>query len=149
MIMNGEIMCFDKEYRWLSNFALLEYPIRVRGVDFNTTENLYQALKCKDFDDFVFISKLSPNKAKTTGKSVDLVDCYDDRYRLKIMEFCIYEKFRQPKFKKLLLDTGNMNIVEGNTWNDTFFGYCLKTNIGNNHLGKIIMKCRDDIREKI
>ena len=37
-----------------------------------------------------------------------------------------------------------MELIEGNVWNDTFWGVC--NGKGHNHLGKILMKVRDEIR---
>ena len=38
-----------------------------------------------------------------------------------------------------------LNIVEGNTWGDVFWGVC--NGIGENHLGNILMDVRDEIIE--
>lgn len=36
-------------------------------------------------------------------------------------------------------------ITEGNYWNDKFWGVCLKSNQGQNHLGKLLMNIREEI----
>lgn len=61
------------------------------------------------------------------------------------MENCLRQKFKQEPFKSKLLATGNIIIQEGNRWNDKFWGICLKTNQGENHLGKMIMKIREEL----
>ena len=43
----------------------------------------------------------------------------------------------------LLLATGDAKIVEGNTWGDVFWGVC--NGVGENHLGEILMKVRQDL----
>ena len=50
-----------------------------------------------------------------------------------------------PVLKNLLLDTNNEELVEGNTWNDTYWGAC--NGRGQNHLGKILMKVRSLLKE--
>jgi predicted NAD-dependent protein-ADP-ribosyltransferase YbiA (DUF1768 family) len=53
-------------------------------------------------------------------------------------------KFTKHNFAQKLLATGHQELVEGNTWNDIFWGRC--RGIGKNNLGKILMKIRDELR---
>jgi predicted NAD-dependent protein-ADP-ribosyltransferase YbiA (DUF1768 family) len=46
----------------------------------------------------------------------------------------------------MLLSTGDELLIEGNTWGDTYWGVDLKTGIGENKLGKILMKVREEIK---
>jgi hypothetical protein len=46
--------------------------------------------------------------------------------------------------KQLLLATGDKELIEGNTWGDTFWGVC--NGIGQNHLGKILMAKRTELK---
>ena len=39
-------------------------------------------------------------------------------------------------------------LEEGNTWHDTFWGVDAKTGEGQNHLGKILMKIREELKEE-
>jgi len=56
----------------------------------------------------------------------------------------------QQKFKHgspladLLLKTGTQDLVEGNTWGDTFWGVCRGK--GKNHLGRLLMLVRQELR---
>ena len=52
-------------------------------------------------------------------------------------------KFTKLNFAQKLLKTGNQELVEGNTWNDTYWGRCKGR--GSNHLGKILMRIREEI----
>lgn len=139
-----EIKGFSGEYRWLSNFHQLEYPINFLGQEFNTTENLYQAMKCNDYEDFVSIANASPALAKKLGRQVKLVKNWD-LIRLQTMEYVQLLKYEQPTLRNLLIETGDAYIEERNSWNDIFFGVC--NGIGENHLGKIIMKIRKHIKD--
>ena len=49
--------------------------------------------------------------------------------------------------KALLLATGDAELQEGNTWNDTFWGVSSKTGKGKNTLGKILMKVRGELQQ--
>ena len=56
------------------------------------------------------------------------------------MESLVREKFTDPMLRLQLMATGSEELVEGNTWSDTFWGVC--NGEGGNHLGKILMKVR-------
>lgn len=75
---------------------------------------------------------------------------WDDarNYRLVVMEQLLREKFsdKNPELKQKLIDTYDAELIEGNTWNDTFWGVC--GGIGKNHLGKLLMKIRRDLIKK-
>lgn len=43
----------------------------------------------------------------------------------------------------MLINTGDAELIEGNSWGDTFWGEC--NGIGENNLGKILMKIRKEI----
>ena len=65
--------------------------------------------------------------------------------KLKVMEDILRIKFSIPKLKQDLLNTGEVELVEGNWWKDDFWGVC--TEKGQNHLGKILMKLRKEFKE--
>lgn len=60
------------------------------------------------------------------------------------MEQILRVKFSDPTLRKLLLDTGNAKLIEGNTWNDTFWGVCRGK--GQNNLGLILQKLRAEFQ---
>ncbi len=53
-------------------------------------------------------------------------------------------KFRVNVLAEKLLATGDDELVEHNTWDDSFWGTC--NGEGENHLGKILMKVRQELR---
>jgi len=59
------------------------------------------------------------------------------------MEELLKLKFSQHYFRQQLIDTGDEELVESNTWNDTYWGVC--RGIGQNHLGKLLMKVRSKL----
>lgn len=140
---NKVIDSFRDKYEFLSNF----YPCRVdyEGKSFGSTEQAYQYYKTLDpyFREKIFNS--SPSKSKKITKEKDFPIREDwSQIKLGIMEDLLRIKFKNPNLRDLLLKTGNSFIIEGNTWNDTFWGVC--NNIGENNLGKLLMKIRDEIR---
>ena len=147
--MNDPILGFDGEYRWLSNFYPLENPIIYEDISFPTTEHIYQAMKCVHTEDMKYISQLSPGQAKRVGRIVAKVDDWD-ACKYDVMYYILVIKYNQPKFKKLLLATGDRYIEETNNWHDNFYGNCICEKCtmieGQNNLGKIIMKIRDTLK---
>jgi len=53
-------------------------------------------------------------------------------------------KFEQnPDLAAKLIATGDEELVEGNTWGDTYWGVC--RGVGQNKLGKILMNVRQEL----
>lgn len=135
---------FKGIYEFLSNFY--PHPITVEGVDFPSSEHAYQAMKTLDLDERRRIAALStPGKAKAAGKKVKLRDGWNEM-RVGVMAAILAIKFNvnSPLAQKLL-DTGDAELIEGNTWNDRFFGVCRGK--GQNKLGIILMNIRAMLRE--
>ena len=64
-----------------------------------------------------------------------------------IMEEIVRCKFTQnPHLADRLLKTGSRKLVEGNTWHDTCWGVDTSTGEGENHLGEILMKIREELK---
>ena len=63
------------------------------------------------------------------------------------MEEIVRAKFTQnPKLKEQLLSTGDAILIERNTWNDRYWGVDIRSGVGKNHLGKILMKIRSELK---
>lgn len=137
------ITSFDGEYRWLSNFWYA--AVSAFGRTFPTVEHAYQACKSIDPLDHQKIAWCkTPSQAKKAGKLLKKREDWD-QVKLYVMEELLIQKFQHATMRKLLLDTGDAELIEGNTWGDTFWGVC--NGIGENHLGKLLMKIRKMIRE--
>jgi predicted NAD-dependent protein-ADP-ribosyltransferase YbiA (DUF1768 family) len=69
---------------------------------------------------------------------------------VEIMEKLLIQKFSDSELKKILLNTENSILIEGNSWHDNFFGNCTcikcKDIKGENHLGKLLMKIREKLK---
>lgn len=67
--------------------------------------------------------------------------------KVSIMSDLIAQKFTSNnRLGELLLNTGDAILIEGNHWNDTFWGVC--NNVGKNMLGKLLMQRRKEIKVK-
>ena len=89
---------------------------------------------------------MTPAQSKLFGSKIILNSDWDDK-RLLVMYEINKLKYKIPELRKLLLDTGNDLLIEGNWWNDKFWGVCLKTNKGDNFLGEILMSIRKEIQD--
>lgn len=138
------ITSFRGQHRWLSNF----HPAQVRmgGEVYPTVEHAYQAAKTQNTQQRDQIrNAATAGQAKRLGRHVDLRDDWDE-VKLLTMKQLIWQKFKGcPVLAKLLMDTGERNIEEGNTWGDTYWGTCNGT--GQNHLGVILMQARAALNE--
>lgn len=133
---------FKNEYAFLSNF----YPcfVEYNGLRFPSVEHAFQAAKCKDSAEMIKFTVIStPGEAKKAGRLVEMREDWD-KIKLDVMTDLVAQKFERPDLKFKLMSTVGQDIVEGNTWGDTFWGVC--NNIGCNHLGKILMNVRSSIK---
>lgn len=134
------ILSFRDEYFFLSNF----YPVEIKldGIVYPNAETAFQAQKTLDVEERRKFSMLkNPVQAKRLGRKVKLRDDWEE-VKLDIMTEVVSQKFLQhPHLIEMLLQTGDEELVEGNKWGDRFWGVC--KGVGENHLGKILMKIRD------
>lgn len=138
---------FQGPYRFLSNFWPAE--IKLDGVTYPTVEHAYQAAKFYDKNIREIISSMaSPGQAKRASRCWQREIRSDwDNVKLEVMEDLIRQKFTcHPELKNSLLLTGKRILQEGNKWKDTFWGVDIKTGEGFNHLGLILMKIREELR---
>ena len=138
-----KIDSFSGEYRWLSNFWPAQ--VRVYGEQYPSVEHAYQAAKSTIPEVRESIRNMpKAADAKKVGKLITVRDNWT-KISLKIMLYLLRQKFKNPSLKQKLIDTGSAEIIEGNWWNDTFWGVC--NGIGENNLGKLLMQVRGEINE--
>lgn len=144
--MCSQIDSFSGEYHFLSNFSQAE--VWLDGMSYRNTEAAYQAAKTFDIRQRRQIQlAATPNDAKRLGRKTTLRSDWED-VKLDIMYRVVRQKFRQHNnLTDMLLATGNKDLVEGNWWGDTYWGVC--RGVGENHLGKTLMRVRHEIRESI
>lgn len=135
---------FEDEFWFLSNF-FEPCPIEDRGLVFNSVEAAYQAAKTTDLKLAEEFTKLRAGPSKKKGKVVPLRPDWES-VKIDIMEKLLRQKFAPgTELAEKLLATGSAELVEGNTWRDFFWGVC--NGVGLNHLGKLLMKIRQDLKE--
>ena len=145
------INIFSDDYEKFSNF----YPVLIHfeGINFPSVEHAFVASKSKDAFFRKRIAALEPKqagKAKRMGKKIYIRPDWD-MLKIAYMKRFLMQKFMYDGFRKLLLSTGDMPIIEGNYWHDNYWGdcYCPKcVDIpGKNNLGKLLMKVRREVTD--
>jgi len=120
--------------------------------DGTSVEMEFQAAKTKNpFEKKYIFSSPTPGVAKQRGKEVTLLKNWDG-IKVKVMEGLVRQKFNDhPELAAWLLATGEAILREDNTWHDQYWGNCTCYErkhfyrIGENHLGKILMKIRKEL----
>ena len=140
------ITSFKDAHRFLSNFY--QSPVTFGGLTYPNAEAAFQAQKCMTEEEKLSFTEMRPAKSKKAGRQVQLRPDWEE-VKVGIMEGIVRAKFTQNEdLKWRLIGTGDAYLEEGNTWHDTCWGVDAKTGEGLNHLGRILMKVRDELREK-
>lgn len=114
------------------------------GLIYTCVECAYQAAKTLSLEESREFIGLTPGQAKRKGRKIGLRPDWE-KVKLSIMHDIILSKFTRNKtILGKLLQTKNTKLIEGNNWNDTFWGVC--NGKGENHLGQILMQVRDELR---
>lgn len=134
------ISSFSGAFAFLSNF----YPssLRYEGISYPTVEHAFQAAKVLDARERLnIVGAPTPAKAKQLGRRVKLRPDWEE-VKIPIMFELVLQKFTvHDHLRKLLEATHPHELIEVNYWHDTFWGVC--GGVGENNLGKILMKVRD------
>ena len=135
---------FKDEFKFLSNMQVC--TVFCYGVIYHSVENAYQASKCANKEDRKKFQHHEPYKAKKDGKTVQMRPDFNAK-KLEFMETLLRRKFsdKNLQLKKKLIETGDLELVEVNNWGDTFYGEC--NGVGQNHLGKLLMKIRQELKD--
>jgi ribA/ribD-fused uncharacterized protein len=135
---------FTGDHDFLSNFH--PSPIEVDGILYPTVEHAFQAAKTSILEEKQFLAEAAtPGSAKRMGRKVQLRSDWE-QVKIGIMEDLVRLKFTtHPDLRAKLLATGDAQLVEGNNWNDRFWGVCRGQ--GQNQLGLILMKVRSELAQ--
>ncbi len=141
------INSFAGEYAFLSNF----YPSPISIVESEdeqfiakTVEHYFQYMKTPSTEEgFGILNASTPGEAKRLGRKCFIRDDWEE-VKNQVMLNALRKKFSNPELKQKLLDTGAEFLVEGNHWNDTYWGVC--EGKGRNMLGTLLMQVREELK---
>ena len=141
----------NEPYGCFSNFS--PHSIALQGENWQTVEHYYQAQKfigTPDEKSSLIIKAVStPEQAAALGR-----DCRRqlrsnwEQIKVPVMREAVRQKFfTHQDIQAILLSTADLLIVEDSP-NDYYWG-CGETKTGANHLGKILMSVRAEIKSKL
>jgi ribA/ribD-fused uncharacterized protein len=137
---------FREKYYFLSNL----YPATqiVDGYKFKDNETYYQSQKATNQEDFLkILSANNPKQAKYFSRLIKTRKDWKE-ISIEVIRKGLNAKFTQNKeLAKKLIETYPTKLIEGNTWNDTFWGVC--NGKGENWLGKLLTELRKELLVKI
>lgn len=162
----NKISTFFGKNRFLSNF----WPAEIvwDSIVFPTVEHAYQAAKSTSRPVRIAVSRfdMKPAAVKAVGKinqdthrgpefeyqgQIYQIALRDDWTDINLQLMYELNKLKYTLHKDLydkLMATGDAILEEGNTWHDTFWGICPPdSGKGENHLGIILMRLREDLRK--
>ena len=162
--MNATITkkAFDGEMAWASNFyegapiifdgskdnlQEIYTQFKFDGLEYPTTEHLFQALKATNDTDKESVRLCAtPGQSKKKGRQI-FIRLDWDHVKYDAMRLALFLKFSQHQDLLIkLLETNNESLVEYNSWGDKFWGVCDKTGKGENWLGRLLMELRSHSR---
>jgi len=146
-ILENAIMKLRKPYGFLSNMAACN--VAFDGVEYNSIEHAYQAARslAPVYRTKVQMSQ-NPVWAKRMGKGAKTREDWSE-VKVDVMLELLRAKFSAEKFRVKLLATGEAFIAEGNQHGDRFWGMVPDEQgelVGENWLGRLLMKVREEIR---
>lgn len=139
----------NEPYGCFSNFS--PHGIHLQGTDWSTVEHYYQAQKFVGTMDAALVQMIytaqTPEEAALLGRDrTRLVRPDWEQVKTQVMREAVLNKFlTHADIQAILISTANELIVE-NSPCDYFWG-CGEDRTGDNHLGKILMSVRQEIRQ--
>lgn len=141
----NQIFFYEQEFYIFSNFS--SFKLNWKGYDWMTSEHAYHSEK---FEDENILKQLKETRSAHDAFKFAVANKnkykknWDD-IKLSVMKEILRAKVEQhPYVKKKLLESGNKELIE-NSWRDSFWGWGENKN-GQNHLGKLWMEVREEIK---
>lgn len=141
----------NEPYGCFSNFS--PHSICMQGEDWQTVEHYYQAQKFIGTKDEavspIIQAAPTPEEAAALGRDrTRQVRADWEQVKIKVMYQAVLQKFMTyPDIQAILIATDDLLIVE-NSPKDYYWG-CGKDKTGDNHLGKILMSVRQQLKSKL
>lgn len=135
------------------------YPLVVNDVEIATSEALYQACRFSRYPEIQkkIIEQEDFLEAKGENEKSEKGFCRPDwhLFRIRIMRWCLRVKLLQnwENFGRLLLASGDRQIVEKSTKNDSFWGTTEIAGkdldgllVGRNIMGRLLFELRENLK---
>ena len=109
-ITNNCILGFFDNYRFLSNFHLMQNPITLDGVEYYSSEAAYMACKTDDLSIKIKLSKMTPSESKKFGQTFKLKEDWDNIRIEEMYKVCLQKFDNNEDIKIKLLNTTNKRV---------------------------------------
>ena len=139
------LIAFRGPYRFLSNDSWC--TVTWEGVEYPSITHAFQCAQTHDEAKREEIQKTKRFvKVRRIGKTAVTRSDWAE-VRLDILESLLRQKFAQPAFREVLLSTKDYKLINGDHRGETYWGMIYSGNkwVGDNHLGKLLMRIRKDI----
>lgn len=139
------ITFYESRFYMLSNFSA--FTVRFGDWTWPTSEHAYQAAKFLDAVDRIdILQEQSPHAAKKRAQAMkDKVRDDWEAVKLGVMYRICQAKMQQHSYiEHMLFETGDKELIEASP-KDAFWGWGPNKD-GQNHLGKIWMRLRNELR---
>lgn len=144
--LKKEIEQFKGNYYFLDNCFPASF--QWEGHTWKCAESAIAAARCGNADDAEFFAACDGKTAKKHGGKKQERDDWKT-VRLDVVEEILTAKFSQNEYlKERLRRTGDTVLVAGHNGKESFWGRNLYSDKGENHLGKILMKIRDNFNDR-
>ncbi|NFE94323.1 NADAR family protein [Clostridium botulinum] len=141
----GKITQFRGEYFFLSSFYICR--INYKGIIYNTAEAAFQSMKSKNIEERKEFVYLTPKEAKIKGNEVSLREDWEDIKEAVMYNICLCKFSQNDDLAKRLMETADAYLEQESSWNDKEWGTV--DGVGENKLGRILMKVREEIKKDI
>ena len=148
----NRIESFSGPYQFLSNFHVGRYPIVIPDLKggqlaCQSLEHAFQAMKTDYAGERQTVAGMpTPGRAKRAGQKVTRRADWEAT-KNDVMLGLLRQKFLgDDRLGLQLLLTGEAELVEGNTWDDTYWGVC--RGVGQHWLGRLLMTVRSEARTR-
>lgn len=144
--MNDPIFFYEHEFYVFSNFS--SFKLLWKGRDYMTSEHAYHSEKFEDetIKEEIMQTRSAHDVYTLAQEHKPLRRSDWDDVKLGIMKDILHAKVAQHSYvKKKLLESGDRTLVE-DSWRDDFWGWGPNKD-GQNHLGKLWMEVREEVRK--
>ena len=131
-------------------------PESIRSLSKEKQEEIREFLRVKGYGRSIAdLSTIFADNTITSGiikvvadrlKEFGIVAADWDERRVDTMTRLLIQKFQDPKLARQILETGDKILIEGNDWEDTFWGVNKNSRKGRNILGRLLMNIREKLR---
>lgn len=140
-----QIFFYEHEFYVFSNFS--SFQLEWKGKLWPTSEHAYHSEK---FDDEELKERI--RNTRSAHDALKLAHTHKDKYKkdwdeikLEVMKQILRAKvYQHPYVMKKLLQSGDRELIE-DSWRDSFWGWGSNKD-GHNHLGRLWMELRDEVR---